>query len=365
MKERILKMMDVEPRESGPVFLLLTISFLMGMFLATVTVASQTLFLNLFDELEDLPRAFFLSGVFGLVATAIYNFLQGRIPFPALAIGSLFIVVVLTAGIEFGAPFFTNVDDLYYYGFTLILPFTFLCVLVFWGAFNRMFNLKQSKRIIGSVDVGTMIAQILAFFTIPILLNFGVDIEALYTIALFSIIGFLLLFIVLSGKYLRGEQITISEKEHKKITVLSFIRNKYILMMSLFIVLSMIALRFIEFSFFNVTTIRFNETDLPYFLSLFEAIIVIFSFLFSTFGADYILTNYGLRVSLLLNPLIVILFTVAAVATGTFFGFDAASGEAIIFFFITVSMSKLFINSFKEALDEPGFKFYYVPMTGQ
>lgn len=362
MKARLLKMLDVTPEESGPVFLLLAISFLMGMFLATVTVASQTLFLNFFDEFEQLPRALFISGVFGLISTAVYNFLQGRIPFPVLAIGSLVVVAILTAGIEFGDMFIPQVEDLYYYGFALILPFVFLTRLVFWGAFNRMFNLKQSKRIIGSVDVGTMIAAILAFFTIPILLNFGLPVESLFTVSLFSIIGFLLLFIVLSAKYLRSEAIVAAEQEHKKISIGKFIGNRYIVMMSLFIILSMIALRFIEFSFFNVSTIRFNEVDLPYFLSLFEGLIVVFSFLFTTFAADYILSNYGLRVSLLLNPLIVILFTVAAILTGTFFGFDAASGEAIIFFFITVSMSKLFINSFREALDEPAFKFYYVPI---
>ncbi len=55
MLQRLLKMLDVEPEESGPVLLLLVISFLMGMFLATFTVASQTLFLYKFNESKDLP----------------------------------------------------------------------------------------------------------------------------------------------------------------------------------------------------------------------------------------------------------------------------------------------------------------------
>ena len=63
MKQRILKFLDVEPEESGAVFLLLAISFMLGMFLATVTVASQSLFLTHFSENVDLPRALVISGL--------------------------------------------------------------------------------------------------------------------------------------------------------------------------------------------------------------------------------------------------------------------------------------------------------------
>ncbi|MEK6781631.1 MAG: HEAT repeat domain-containing protein [Bacteroidota bacterium] len=362
MKQRILKFLDVEPEESAPVFLLLAISFMLGMFLATVTVASQSLFLTHFSETKDLPVALVISGVLGLGATAIYNFLQGRIPFRFLALGSLSIVLALTAFIEFGDSFVEDVNFLYYYGFTLILPFTFICLLVFWGAFERMFNLRQSKRIIGSVDLGTMVAQILAFFTIPVLLQIGIPVTTLYTIGLFSITGYFLLFFVLSNRFLGAAASAASEKFHQKITAVQLFNNKYIIWMSLFIIVSLVALRFIDYSFFNVSTQRFDNERLPYFLSLFEATIVIFSFLFTTFGTDRILQDYGLRVSLLITPLLLILFTGGAFALGLAFGFDVSKEGNVIFFFIMVAMSKLFINSLRDALDSPVFKFYYVPI---
>ena len=361
MKQRILKLLDVEPEESGAVFLLLAISFMLGMFLATVTVASQSLFLTHFSENVDLPRALVISGLLGLATTAIYNFLQGRITFILLAIGSLTIVLILTAFIEFGDPFVSNINDLYYYGFTLILPFTFLTQLVFWGSFERMFNLRQSKRVIGSVDLGTMVAQILAFFTIPILLQFGVPITALFTIGLFSIIGYLLLFFVLANRYLRKGVAVTSEEYHQKIAPGQFFKNRYIVWMSLFIIVSLVALRFVDYSFFNVTTEQFDADGLPYFLSLFEAFIVIIGFSF-TFATDKILQYYGLLVSLLITPVLLIIFTVGAFALGIFFGFDKTAGSSVIFFFIMVAMSKLLINSMRDALDNPVFKFYYVPI---
>ena len=207
-------MLDVEPEESGRVFLLLAISFCMGLFLATVTVASQTLFLNLYDEQIDLPQALVFSGLFSIFATSIYNFFQGRVQFSNLAIGSLVVIIGLTAFIEFGDTWIEDENLLYYFGFTLILPFTFISLLVFWGTFNRLFSLRQVKRVIGSVDVGMDIAAILAFFTIPVLLNFGVEPVSLFTIGLFSIIGYLILYVILTNKYLKSDKSTaIKEAE--------------------------------------------------------------------------------------------------------------------------------------------------------
>jgi AAA family ATP:ADP antiporter len=365
MLSRLWNLLDVEPEETGPVSLLLLISFLMGLFLATVAVASQSLFLEHFDEKVDLPIALAISGGLGVLLTILYNFLQGRISFSALAIFNLVVVIILTAFIEFGEQYVQDTDYLFYFGFTLILPFTFVTQLVFWGAFNRLFNVRVAKRIIGSVDLGTMVAQILAFFAIPVMLGAGIPLESLYTIGLVSIIGYLVFFIVLASRYLtKGRSVIQSESEIKKLSVGAFLGNRYIMTLSLFIIVSMVALRFVDYSFYNATSIQFNQNDLPYFLSYFEATVVIFSFLFSTFATDRINQDYGLRVSLLINPLLLILFTGAALALGSVFGYDLNTGEGstIIFFFIAVAMSKLFINSLRDALDSPTFKFYYVPI---
>ena len=365
MMKRFWGMLDVEPDETGPVGLLLAISFFMGLFMATVAVASQTLFLSSFSESEDLPVAILYSGVFGIIATFLYNFLQGKISFRNLAIFNLVLVIGLTAFIEFGENYISDVKFLYRFGFMLVLPFTFITQLVFWGAFARMFNVRVAKRIIGSVDLGTTVASILAFFAVPVMLAAGIPVEALYGIGLISIICYLLLFLRLSSQYLTQEKLFVkSESEIKKLSFFQYFGNRYILMLSLFIIVSTVAIKFVDYSFFNISTKQFNNDSLPYFLSFFEATVVIFSFLFTTFATDYINQNYGLRVSLLINPLLLILFTASALALGFFFGYDPTiSGQSsIIYFFIAVAMGKLFVNSLKDAIDSPTFKFYYVPI---
>ncbi len=368
MMKRLWDMLDVQPEETGPVSLLLAISFLLGVFLATVSVASQTLFLTSFNEQEDLPIAIVYSGVFGIVITFFYNFLQGRISFKNLAIINLLLIIGLTAFIEFGQAFVSDVKFLYQFGFWLILPFTFVTQLIFWGAFARMFNVRVSKRIIGSVDLGTSIASIIAFFSIPIALSAGVKVESLFSIALVSVVGYLLLFIVLANKYLTKEKSIIkSESEIKKLSLIGFLKNRYILSLAAFIIVSTVAMRFVDYSFFNASTVQFGGNELPIFLSLFEATVVIFSFLFTTFATDRINQDYGLRVSLIINPLLLIAFTGAALGLGAIMGFNPlVSGQgSVVYFFIAVAMSKLFINSLKDALDNPTFKFYYVPIDSE
>lgn len=366
MLTRFWKMLDVEKEETGRVGLLLIMSFLMGLFLATVAVASQSLLLGLgnFSEKIELPYVLLYSGAFGIIITVIYNFLQGRISFSSLAIFNLLLVVVLTAFMEYGQALVSDVKTFYSFGFALILPFTFVVQLVFWGAFGRMFNVRDGKRLIGSVDVGTDIASIIAFFTIPVLLASGLKVEYLYTVGLASIIGYLIFFVILSAKYLGKGKLAQEESEIKKLSIGQFLTNKYILLMAAFIIVSLTSLRFVDYSFYNVSVVQFDNDSLPIFLSLFEATIVIFSFLFTTFVTDRIAQDYGLGAAMIINPIVIALFTIAAFLLGSVFGFDPLiSGKtSVIYFFIAIAMSKLFINSLRDALDTPIFKFYYVPI---
>jgi ATP:ADP antiporter, AAA family len=363
MKDRLLRFMDVEGDEAGRVGLLFLMGICMGLFIATMSVASQTLFLQHFSESEDLPLALLYSGLFGLAATVIYNFLQNRIPFPALAILSLLYIVGTTAFIEYGELYFDHPNQIFNFGFTQILPFSFLIYLVFWGSFGRLFNLRQSKRLVGSVDIGAMLVTIASFFSIPVLMGqFGILPVKLYTISLFSIIAFLILFVYLSVRHLTKTISFQQEKTlYKKLEIKDFVKNRYILYMSLFVVFSMTAITFVDFSFLNVATLYFDPSRLANFIAYFEGTIVIFSFLVDVFATDTLNSKFGMRVSLLINPLLLVVFTGAALLVGLGFGYSKEDEFFVVFFF-AITLGKLLIRSLKEALDNPTFKLYLLPI---
>ena len=365
MKERLLHFLNVEKYEGGRVTLLLVMSFFMGVFIATFSVASQSLFLIKFASVTDLAKALFYSGVFGLGATLIYNFLQNRIPFPFLAGLSITAITSLTAFIEFGENFFHNPDTIYFFGFVAFIPVSFIVLLVFWGAFGRLFNLRQSKRLLGTVDQGAMIASFIAFFLIPQYLAFTqAATETLYTIALASIAMFLIMFFYLSIRHLNKARSFAQERAmNKKVNFTDFFQNKYLRYMSLFVIVSMVAVNFVDFTFLNVTLQYSKEQgqSLANFLAYFEMVIVIFMFLFDNFAQDRIIQEYGMRVSLLINPLLIGLFTVCAVGLGLVFGY-APDNTFFILFFITIAVSKLFLRTLKDTIDETCFKLYLLPI---
>ena len=366
MKAKLLRALDIEADEIERVVLLFIMGFSMGMFMATMSVASQSLFLEHFSETKDLPVAFVVSGFFGLLATLVYNFLQNRIPFPVLATISLATIAFITAFIEFGEGFFGDPNDMYAFGFTQILPFSFIIYLVFWGSFGRLFNLRQAKRLVGTVDIGAMIAAFIAFFSIPILLGFLGRTQALYALALASILVFIVLFIYLSSKHLNKARSFAQEKTmYQKLGINDFIHNRYILYMSLFIIFSMMAITFVDYSFLNVTELQMeNPTALANFISYFEGTVVVFCFLFQVLATDYIQSMYGMRISLMVSPLLIGFFTLAALGLGFIFGYVPEDNYFVIFF-MAIAVSKLLIKSLKEALDNPTFKLYLLPIESK
>jgi len=366
MKTLFFKALNVEPEESGKVTYLLLQGFFMGIFLASFEVGTVTLFLREFDEGVDLPLAIFYAGCVGIVVTYLFSFLQARIPFKFVGLIWLLLIVILVGGTWYG--FHSLIDDpakaqllknLYFAAFVLALPFGYISLLVFWGAFGRMFTLRQSKRIIGGIDTGQLVASILALFAIGLVVEGLNRVEDLLLISVVATILLFINFFFLSAKY---ELKASGEVQQKTYSFIKIASSKYIRLLAIFVIISTIAIVFMNYSFLNVTGAQFPDPkDLASFIAYFEATVVIFSFLFQTFVTDWIISNYGLKISLLINPILIGgMITVALVVGGTM-GFTPDK-ENFIYFFLIIAGGKLFIDAMNDALDGPSFKLYFLPI---
>lgn len=365
MKRFLEKILEIEPEESKRVFLLLGMGFFMGVFLATFNVGANTLFLNNFSEQEDLPYAILSSGVFGIIVTSIYNYYQSRVKFSKVSSITLAAVFALLLLFELGYKVLPDPSPVYFAAFVAMIPFSYLLLLVFWGAFNRVFDLRQAKRIIGGIDTGQLVASILALFSIPLFLKTLklLEVKDLLTVSMVAVAGIYALFTWL----VRGHKQDLAEmKDEEPVSYKAAFKNKYVLSMALFVITAIMAMSFIDFSFLNVTSAQFDQETLPQFLSYFEASVVIFSFLFQTFVTDRIIALYGLKLSLLINPVLILIFTGVAVVVGATLGYTPSQAEGtFIFFFLAIALSKLFVASLRNALDEPAFKLYFLPIESE
>ncbi len=360
----IYKILGVDEAQAERVILMLIKGFFMGIFLATFTVASETLFLGQFDEQKDLPVAFLVSGVLGLIATYLFNYFQSRIPYLMLILFFLASFAITTIAITIGFYFAPDARPVIFFAFVCMGPFAAIMLLIFWGTFGRIFDLREAKKIIGNIDTGTLVASIIALFSIPLILRILPKTYDLYIISAVSVVIVLITLMIISSKYKLsggGKQNTTGKTNrysYKKLLV-----NPYTKLMVFFVIVSMICVAFIDFSFLNVTSQQFPvEKDLASFLAYFEGTVVIFSFLFQTFATDRIIAMYGLKTSLLINPILFGFLTVAALLIGLIVGFTSAAANFVIFFLI-ISMIKLFLDSLKDALDGPSFKLYFLPIS--
>lgn len=360
MKNFILKTFNARPEEFASVGLLLILGFFMGLFLATYDVAAPALFLAEFEDNTILAQAILLSGVLSVVSTYIYAFLQRKIAFKYLVLLFLLLLLGATAAIWVQSNAEVVNQVVVFTAFVLALPFSFIASLIFWGYFGRVFNLKQSKRVIGGIDTGQLIASIIALFAIGYVLDNNIIVTPqLYLGSVVGIVG------MIAATYFTNPLIAKSTSALKKVKAQSLLKifsNRYTRWMTLFVMISLIAITFIDYSFLSVTNIQWTTVaEKGAFLAKFEATVVIFSFLFQTFVTDWLIENYGLKTSLLVNPILAILLATVALLVYFVMG-SSADADNFVWFFLAIAASKLFIDALKDALDGPTFKLYFLPI---
>ena len=379
MLKALLKFLGGEEGEESRMWLLLGLGFFMGVFLATYEVGAASLFIQTMGE-EYLDKAFFVAGALGIVSTVAFVFFQARINFSTLAITNAFLVLAFVGGLRASFYFVEYQVDgiIVWFPFLLFVmmgPITSITLLNFWGIFGRLFDTKQAKRIIGGIDTGQLTATMIAFFSIPLITRLPIfnDTYDLLLVASFAAAG-ILYFVVYIAIYWNINKATQKQKgeQVEKVTYGSIFKNQYTRLLTFFMVFSVGAAVFVEFTFYNTVEIYFTnpedgvikEQELNDFLSFFSGIIIIMSFLIQSFINDFIIGKFGLKIALMTMPVILILFTVGSIVTGHVFGYKEMTegGEFLLFFMFAVS-AKAFTASLRDALEQPAFKLFFLPFN--
>src|SRR5690606_39034069 len=141
--------LKVRSTEQVQIALMLTTGFFMGVFIATYQVTADSLFLNRLGE--HLDKAFLIAGALGIITTSLFSYFQNWIKFSTLVVSS----IVLIFGFTIGVYYLLHNDLAEWEEFLLFTlycmtgPIVAVLFLSYWGTFGRLFNFRQSKRIIG------------------------------------------------------------------------------------------------------------------------------------------------------------------------------------------------------------------------
>jgi AAA family ATP:ADP antiporter len=362
MIKGLLSILNVVEGEEKPVLLILGYGFFMGVFLAAYKIVATTLFL---DNLNEYIReAFFVSGLLGVLTTWLYAVIQNRVHYSRLIIFNIISILLFITGFWVLFLFYDN-KWFFFALFVMLGPITSLLVLGFWGIFGRLFDLRQSKRIIGGIDSGQLTAIIITTFSIPFIIPYIADIKNLLLIGIVGLAISIIFFVSIISKF-KLSSFHQKQKEMRDETKFrKMFKSNYIVYLSVFLFLSMAAFVFVDYSFMNVTEQQYpDEKQLASFLGVFEGSIMVLSLLIQTFVNERLLSMYGLKTSLLILPLILFLFTAVALFAGYFFGYDV-SNPSFIWFFLFIALSKLFVTTLREATENPVFKLFFMPMDSR
>jgi AAA family ATP:ADP antiporter len=350
----IAKALNIEKNEQSVVFILILQSVFIGIYAGSFDVGAQSLFLSVYPA-SLIPKAFVISGIVGIFITSIYTFLQTRMKFSNFVLINFIFVALATALLRIGFMI-TEDKRLIFAVFVMMGPLTIISFLGFWGTVGRLFTLRQGKRLFGLIDTGQIIGIIIVSFTIPLLISLNFQVLNTLLLCMVSIMLALALQIIITRRF--SFQV-IERKAEKEGNFFDLFKSKYTLLMALFIVFSVVAAFFVHFSFLTVLEENYPDPNaLASFLGAFMGTLTIFTILIKTFVYGKLMKTYGLKLALILSPLLLGLFTAIAAIIGSIYGFTAASAS-FAFFFLLIVLSKLFAKSLKDSIEVPASKILY------
>jgi len=369
VKKSVLSFLSPNADERGQVALMLATGFFFGTYIATFQVTAESLFLNQMSS--HINQAFLASGVLGIASTVVFSFFQNRVKFVSLTIASMAMIVLITSLVyylyRFGDPSLHN--KVLFLMYCLTGPVTAVLLLCYWGIFGRLFNFKQSKRIIGWIDTGQLVAIILANFFIPFTAFLFKNTADYLIVCNISIIISLIFIIIIASRF----KLTKNDPKEFDNTIRyetgfgRMFQDKYIVLLAWFLIVSMVTFIFNQYSFQTLLNQQYPvQRDLTNFLAYFNGTIYLLSLIMQTFVNDRILGTYGIRVSLIILPIVTCIFAFGSFITSSFFGYSLqTSPQAYVFFFLFIALTRLFNGTLRESLENPVYKLLFIPLDGR
>jgi ATP:ADP antiporter, AAA family len=359
MLRGVLSILNAVEGEERPVLLLLGLGFFTGVFMATYKIVATTLFL---DHMADqLKMALFISGLIGVATAFLYVKLQNRIRYSRLVL-FIFVTIFLFVALSRVLSGYIASPRLIYALFVMLGPITSLLILVFYGLFGRLFDLRQTKRLVGGIDTGQLIATIITFYTVPLLANFINPITNFLIIGEFGLVmAMIIVILIISTQKLSGKSTGVRER-NKETGLGHLLRNKYVIFLAIFLLCSMLAMNILDFSFWSISHLQYpDEKQLASFLGVFEGSIMIICLLLQTMVNERLQRLYGPRTALLILPIILVVFAGLTIFYGNLSGL-IISDPNFAWFFIFLSLSTLFARSLREATEFPVVKVFFSPL---
>ena len=232
---------------------LLLQSFCTGIFVGTLELEANTVFLEAFGA-DRVPFALMVSGLAGILIAAIYGYFSRQLKTRFFAYLNL--VVVIGVGILFvGGLHFLEQDYLDFATFVFSGPLILITLLGFWTTVRGKLSSSRSKQLGGLIEVTLVGGMIVALLSTPLLVSSGFRIhEVLYAGMGSLIIAASAQLYVLSK---HGEQREGYREKAGSAGPIRLFSNRYTASMASFVVIGVAVSVLLHYEFLSVTQNRF------------------------------------------------------------------------------------------------------------
>ena len=355
---RALAFLGIEPTERRSAALMGAHAFFMGCSTVYFETAVSAFFLSRFDS-KWLPWVYVAAAAVNMVTGAFYSQIQRRLSFAGLMKGTLWFLLFSVLGMRLGLAL-TSAAWLVFGGLVWYRVVAILTDLEYWAVANRVYDVRQAKRLFGLIGTGEVIARILGSFSVPFLVKLGGVSNLVFISA--GALGMCLL--LLTAVLRRADGVSTAprsavaraeDRAESEAGLREVISNRYLRIVVGTAVLATFGKYFVDFAFLEQVSTRSKAAaDLAGFLGIFTGLAQTLSLLTRIFVSRPLLHRFGIRVGLLVLPVLHLLCSIAVVASGL------AGSASMVFWFVIANMGVY--DTFKHPIDNPSFKVLYQPL---
>lgn len=343
-------MLNIKKDEKGIVTLLVLHSFLIGLSISFLISSTNSLFLSTYSA-SLLPYIYTVVAIALPIIGLIYNKIQSKIDisksFISIIIFIFSLIVLLHSLIIF--------HDVKWVYFALMIVLEVALVyfeLEFWGVVGVVFDIRQSKRLLGIVGSGQELAIVIGGFSTPFIVN-AIGTKNLLFIVEASILLTLIVLSIILKKYSTKFTNVQDEEELEIDSFKNDFKDRYILLIFAVTVLASFVYYFVDYIFYEEITIKYpTEDELSGFIGIFFAVAGIINFIFTSMVSGWFLNRFGLLIGLLALPIFISFGASAMVIAWILVG-------SLIFLIPIAIITKLFYVSVDTSIDKPSFKLLY------
>jgi ATP:ADP antiporter, AAA family len=361
MRDKVCTLLGISPGEESMVSMLLTQSILLGIFIGAFDISAHSLFLSVFDE-KMMARAYIISGITGLILTILFSRFRGRAKFNTFSSLSLVFLGIITLSLYFLLKI-SQAQWAIFLVFIMFGPLNLLVLMVYRNLTDNYLTGRHDNSILELSDTSLVAGIIVISFLIPALLYTGLHVSVILFISAASVIVSTLIHVVKGTKVNRAiskDSKTHEEADTRSSLFTELLKDNYLRTILFFAVFSVITAFVLQYLFMAVAREQYPLAEnLAGFLGFFTGSVMLIVLFLRRFVFKYVLYNYGIKVCLIVTPVLISVFTILIIFAGSVIGYSPDSISGFVIFFILLATTRMISKSLKDSFESSSLKVVF------